>query len=125
MTVALVLLCSQATLALWTCWLALRVRRFSRLASAATRRAQAPAQWESRLRDLVLAQESLSSNYEKLERLLQRLNSRAGMRELRAGKHQDAGPPPFGASKAQLRLYYGDQLAKLGPQAVAHQPTQE
>lgn len=118
----LALLCSQVILTMWTCWLALRVRRFSRVASAATRRAQAPQQWESRLRDLVLAQESLSSNYEKLERLLQRLNSRAGMRELRAGERNQAGPPPFGASKAQLRLYYGDQLAKLGPQAAQHTP---
>lgn len=116
MTVVVALLASQVILALWICWLARRVARFSRVVSAASRRAQAPTQWESRLRDLVLELESLSSNYEKMERLLQRLNSRAGMRELRAGKHDQSGPPPFGASKAQLRLYYGDQLAKLGPQ---------
>lgn len=117
MTVVLALLCSQVILVTWTCWLAARVRRFSRLAFASSKRAQAPAQWESRLRDLGLELASLSSSYEKLELLVTRLNSRAGMRELRSDPDASNHPPPVTASKAEKYRYYG--IAGRTPRDIA------
>lgn len=105
-TALVVLLCSQITLMVWISRLAAHARRLSRLASLATKREQAPQLWESRLTDLSVEVASLSSNFEKVTRQLMRLNSRAGMRELRA-REEEPEAPPFGAPKADVRKFYG------------------
>lgn len=105
------LLCSQVILILWTCWLAARVRRLSWLASRATKRAQAPQMWESRQAELAAEVASLSSSFEKVATAVTRQNSRHVMQDRRAGA--GARPPEIGASKAELRRYYG--LQKSGP----------
>jgi len=120
LTVELALLCSQIILTVCLFWLAARVRRLSVLASRATKREQAPAKWESSLRDLAAEVASLSSSYEKVAKLVTRLNSRAGMRELRSERDaSEAAPPPLGASKAELRRHYG--LNTSGPDFARRQ----
>jgi len=86
-------------------WLAARVARLSRQVSLCMRRTPAPEKWESRLRELADDVSSLSSSHEKTQRLLSRLNSRAGMRELRADPNKADAPPP-GTPKAALRAFY-------------------
>lgn len=115
--VIVVLLCSQITLIACLLWLARRVRRLSRLASVATRREQAPQMWESRLADVQAELAVLSSSFEKVSMQLARQNSREGMRRLR-GSRADSPPPP-GASKAELRKYYG--LQAVGPEFTRQQ----
>lgn len=56
-------------------------------------------------------QAALFSTLEKLTTTVKRVSSRQGMRDLRA---RDEGPPPVGASKADLLRYYG-MHGKLGP----------
>lgn len=107
MTVEIALLCSQIIQITWLFWLATRVARASRQASLAMKRTPAPEKWESRLRELEDELSSLSSSYEKNTKLLRSLNSRAGMRELRAREADPSdAPPPPGASKAELRAHY-------------------
>lgn len=106
----LALLCSQIILILWQCWIAARVRRLSVLASRALQRVKAPDRWESRLLELQADVASLSSSLEKALRDVTRLNSRAGMRELRAVGNDKHGPPPPGAPKSVLRDYYRDRI---------------
>lgn len=88
------LLCLLAIVILSKCWLALRAMRASQRASAATPTEKAPTSWESRLRELEADQVSLSSTFEKVARELKRLNSRAGMRELRS----ESSPEPASAA---------------------------
>lgn len=118
LTVGLVLLCSLLTLIGLHWRLARRVARLSRLASLATRREQAPERWESALRELRDEQVSLSSSFEKLQRQVMRLNSRAGMRELR-DREAPPSAPPVGASKAELRKHYG--FTQDGPEFAKRQ----
>lgn len=95
-------------------WLARRVARLSKLASAFTRRAQAPQKWESRLAELGAEVASLSSSFEKVATAVTRQNARTVMRDRRSLAQQPVdGPPPVGASKAEIRKYYG--LDKAGP----------
>lgn len=109
------LLCSLLTLILSSCCAVACVRRCSTLALRATRREKAPEKWQSRLAELEAEVLSLSSTFEKVARLTQRLNSRAGMRESRAEPADQA--PPVGAPKSQLREYY--KLNGLTPQQIA------
>jgi len=104
--VDIVLLCSLGILTLLVSWLAGRVWRLSRSVLRATKRAPAPEKWESKLRELEADVASLSSSFEKVTRLLMRLNSRAGMRELRSDPAA-AEAPPIGTNKAELRRHYG------------------
>lgn len=116
--VELVLLCSLAISLGATSWLAARVMRLSRLVSRATKRAQAPAMWESRLADLSAEVASLSSSFEKVATAVTRQNARAVMRDRRSGPAASE-PPPIGASKAELRRYYG--LNQSGPDFAKRQ----
>lgn len=100
------LLCSLGTLILSFCWGVVCVRRCSTLALRATRREKAPEKWQSRVAELESEVLSLSSTFEKVARQTQRLNSRAGMRELRAEPVVSDAPPPLGAPKEQLRDFY-------------------
>ena len=111
------LLCSQIILTGCLFWVVGRVLRLSKLVGPAMRRMKAPLQWESRLAELSADVASLSSSFEKVARLQSRLNSRAGMRELRA-RDENAEPPP-GASKAELRRFYG--LTRDGPEFAKRQ----
>jgi len=106
-TVIGVLLCSQIILITLHCLNARRVARLSRLASLYTKREQAPEKWELRLRELADDVSSLSSSHEKGQRLLMRLNSRAGMRELRGRDAAEEGLPPPSAGKQALRAALG------------------
>lgn len=115
--VVYVLLCSQITLTACLFWLARRVMRLSALASRVTKRMQAPQMWESRLAEMSAEVASLSSSFEKVARLQSRLNSRAGMRELR--ERDRTAPPPVGAGKGELRRYYG--LTRDGPDFARRQ----
>lgn len=117
-TALVVLLCSQITLVLSICWLVVRVRRLSRQVSLATQPEKAPGAWESRLADVQADLVSLSSSFEKVARGVTKLNSRAGMRELR-GRDDEPAPPPIGASKGELRRYYG--FRQDGPEFAKHQ----
>jgi len=127
----LALLCSLLTLITSTCLGAACVRRCSTLVLRATRRERAPEKWQSRVAELEAEVLSLSSTFEKVARQTQRLNSRAGMRELRAEKADADAPPPLNAGKQALRNYYADDLAKLrqrkGPVSVVSpdQPAKE
>lgn len=103
--------------------LAARARRASSRASAATQEEKAPPKWESRLRELETEVVSLSSAFEKVTKQLMRLNSRAGMRELRA-ESSASEAPPVGAAKSELRKYYGVN-GMSGPQQAAMQLTRE
>jgi hypothetical protein len=104
----LALLGSLLTLILSACFGAACVRRCSTLALRATRREKAPEKWQSRLAELESEVLSLSSSFEKVARQTTRLNSRAGMRELRAEtpeeepRNKNEAPPP-GAPKSELR----------------------
>lgn len=49
------------------------------------------------------------STLEKLTTTVKRLSSRHGMQDMRE-RRSTQGPPPPGASKAELRAYYADQL---------------
>jgi len=100
-------------------WAASSARRSLKRVSAATNAEQAPPKWESRLRDLETELASLSSNFEKVTRQLMRLNSRAGMRELRERDQEAPRAPPPGASKAELRRFYG--LTQDGPEFARRQ----
>lgn len=125
LTVGSALLCllTIGMLSIW--WLAARVRRLSKLVSAATHSEKAPARWESRLQELEADQVSLSSSYEKVARELKRLNSRAGMREFRAESTQAELPiPPVGTSKADLLRHYG-MAGKVGPDFARAQMQRE
>lgn len=115
--VVYVLLCSQIILTACLFWVARRVMRLSGLASHATKRMQAPQMWESRLAEMCAEVASLSSSFEKVARLQSRLNSRAGMRELRE-RDRVAAPPP-GTSKSELRRFYG--LTRDGPDFARRQ----
>ena len=127
----LALLFSLLTLITSTCFGAVCVRRCSTLALRATRREKAPEKWQSRLAELEAEVLSLSSTFEKVARQMQRLNSRAGMREFRAAEVEASGPPPIGAGKQALRDYYADKLAglrkKAGPLSLVSpdQPSKE
>jgi hypothetical protein len=113
LTVCAVLLSSLVTYLLSKWSPVARVRRASSLASVATPEEKAPQRWESRLRELELEVVSLSSSFEKVTKQLMRLNSRAGMRELREqSSHSEA--PPVGAPKADLLKHYG-MSGKVGP----------
>jgi len=116
LTVIAVLLCLLGMQTATLFWLVARVRRLSKLASLATRREKAPQMWESRLLELAAEVSSLSLTFEKVNRQMLRLNSRAGMRELRS---EPPGPPPPGASKAEIRKYYG--LTREGPDFAKRQ----
>lgn len=62
-------------------------------------------------------QAALFSTLEKLTTTVKRLSSRNGMRELR---ETHATAPPHGASKAQLREFYG--ISRMsGPEQAQHQ----
>lgn len=122
-TVGIVLLSLQITLIASLLWLAKRVRRLSKLASLATKREQAPQLWESRLAEVGAEVASLSSSFEKVSMQFSRLNSRVGMRNLRADRDEDRGPPPPGATKAELRKYYG--LQAVGPDFTRQQQNLE
>jgi len=109
LTAVAVLLCSQIILTTWIWWLARRVRHCLTLVSAATSAEQAPSKWESRLRELADEVVSLSSSYEKAQRLLTKLNSRAGMRELRSDLDASDEAPPVGTPKSELWKWYADR----------------
>lgn len=118
LTVVGALQCLLGTLLLSKWWRARPVRRASPQDSASTPEEKAPPRWESRLLEVETELASLCSNFEKVNRQLMRLNSRAGMRELRA-RSSASEAPPVGAPKAELRRYYGvnglsgpDQAAK-------------
>lgn len=116
MTVGLVLLCSLITQIAFNLWAARRARRSSRRASASTPEEKDPPASESRLRELEADVVSLSSSFERVAKDLRRLNSRAGMRELRS--RQDASDaPPTGAGKAELYRHYG--IAGKSPRDIA------
>lgn len=122
LTAAAVLLSSLVTWILCRFSTARRASRASALASASTREEKAPPMWESRLADLAAEVASLSSSFEKVTRELTRLNQRHAMRALRADRKDEA--PPLGASKAELRQYYG--IAGLsGPQQATLQQSRE
>lgn len=70
---------------------------------------------DARLAKVETDQAELFSILGKLTTTTKRLSSRAGMQDLR-GKRAD-GPPPPGASKEELRRYYG--LNGKGPREVA------
>lgn len=108
------LLSSQIILMLSIVWLARRVARLSKLASRSSNRVPDPARWESRLAELQADVLSLSSTFEKVAKQTMRLNSRAGMRELR-----EREAPPVGTSKAELRKFYG--LNTDGPEFARRQ----
>lgn len=115
--VAVALLCLLGILTLTQCWVVARVLRLSKLALLATRKEKAPQRWESSLQEVRADLVSLSSNYEKVSKAMLRLNSRAGMRELRDERAH--APPPVGASKGELRRYYG--LNTDGPEFARRQ----
>lgn len=106
LTVAAVLLSSLAIVTTWKCWRVVRALLASMEDLLSTQEEKAPTKWESRLRELADEVVSLSSSYEKAQKLLLKLNSRAGMRELRASSPESQAAPPQGASKAELRRYY-------------------
>lgn len=73
---------------------------------------------EPRVAKLEADQAELFLILEKLTTALKRVTSRAGMQELR--EKRGNAPPPPGASKAELRRYYG--IAGVpGPEVAARQ----
>jgi hypothetical protein len=128
LTALVVLLSSQIITIIWLSRVAAHARRLSRLVSRATSRALAPEKWDSRLTDLSAEVVSLSSSFEKVTRQLMRLNSREGMRELRAREDGPGTPPPLGTPKGELRKFYGLQ-GLSGPEVARRQmsliPSQE
>ena len=80
----------------------------------------ASSQLRKRIRNVESSFADLESSFESLLESHKRLRSRAGMRELRSrrGVSDGGSPPPEGASKAELRRYYGISTAspKLVPQ---------
>jgi hypothetical protein len=81
------------------CWIA--VSRASQLSKSLHALAQTPPS-DVKLAQAMADQAELFSTLEKLTTTVKRLSSRAGMREVQADE-----PPPKGASKAELRRYYG------------------
>lgn len=68
-----------------------------------------------RCRDLEAQIADLNSSFDALMDSHKRLRSRSGMRELREKDQQREGePPPPGASKEEVRAYYG-LSGKVGP----------
>lgn len=124
LTGAVVLLSLLSTGIAMKCWLAERARPVSKRASASTPPEKDPQPLESRLRDLEVELASLSSSFEKVTKLVQRLNSRAGMRELRAAGESAESPPPLGAPKADI-LRFAGMAGKVGPEFARAQLARE
>jgi Zn-dependent protease with chaperone function len=115
LTAVVVLQCLLITFLAWKWSVAARAQRPSGVDLAATPPEKVPTRLESRLQELEADQVSLSSSFEKVARDLKRLNSRAGMRELRAESTQErSSAPPLGTNKADLLKYYG-MSGKVGP----------
>lgn len=121
---AVVLLSLLSTVIAIRCWLAERARPVSKRGSASTPQEKDLPPLESRLRDLEVELASLSSSFEKVTKLVQRLNSRAGMRELRAAEGSAESPPPLGAPKADI-LRFAGMAGKLGPDFARAQLAKE
>lgn len=77
----------------------------------------ASSQLRKRIRNVESSFADLESSFESLLESHKRLRSRAGMRELRSrrGVSDGSAPPPEGASKAELRRFYG--IAAVQPAA--------
>lgn len=95
------------------------VLAFSRWGSASTRRTRAPRSDEptptsGQLAQLQADQVELFSALEKITRSVNRLNSRAGMREKREHDQDERAEPPRGTPKAELLRHYG-MSGKVGP----------
>ncbi len=95
-------------------------------------RAFASSQLRKRIRTVESSFADLESSFESLLESHKRLRSRAGMRELRSRQGaSDGSPPAEGASKAELRRYYGIAAAagNIGPRAerrvTGHVPSAE
>lgn len=117
LTVGIVLLYSLGTHLVSKLLRARRAKQRSQRASPATSTERAPTEWESRLAELRADVVSLSSSFEKVAKGVTRLNSRAGMRELRSDPDASNHPPPVTASKAEKYRYYG--IAGRTPRDIA------
>lgn len=95
------------------CWIA--VSRCSLMVKSLRELLSTPPS-ETRLARIEADQAELFSILESVTTTAKRLSSRSGMRELR---ERSPGPPPPGASKAELRRYYG--FTKDGPEFARRQ----
>jgi len=95
------------------CWIA--VLRCSQMVRSLRALIATPPS-ETKLAALSADQAELFSTLEKLTTTVKRLSSRSGMQQLR---ERDPGPPPPGASKAEVRRYYG--FTHDGPEFAKHQ----
>jgi len=89
-----------------------------KLASRCTRVLKRRPPSELTLSQLATDQAALYSSFQSMATTVKRLSSRAGMQELRSRPAASEAPPP-GASKAELRKYYGLQAA--GPEFAKKQ----
>ena len=106
-------------------WLAGCVLVLWRAVSPSTRPSKRPttptSATPSELASLQADVASLFSTLEKLTTTVRRLSSRQGMRDLR---EREAGPPPIGTPKSELRKYYGVN-GMSGPQQAEFQQLRE
>jgi len=79
--------------------------RFTHLQKWARKQVASPPS-DAKLIELAVDQASLSSTVQSLATTIKRLSSRSGMQDIRERRSQ-SGPPPPGASKRELREYYG------------------
>lgn len=94
------------------CWQAFRS---TRLTNSLRAQLQTPTS-AARLETLAAEQAEFASSLQKITTTVKRLSSRYGMAELRE-RRADEEPPPVGAPKAQLRMFYGKKLGQsIGPE---------
>ncbi len=99
------------TATLWTSQVVLSVALYSKLVSRFTglqkwaRSQLMTPPSDAKLNELLADQVALSSALASVGKTVKRLSSRSGMEELRA-ERKSAAPPP-GASKEEVRKYYG------------------
>jgi len=90
----------------------------SRLASRCTRALKRRPPSESILNQLAVDQAGLSSALQSMATTVKRLSSRHGMQDLRS-RQVASEPPPPGASKSEIRKFYG--FTQDGPEFARRQ----